>query len=183
MMKLRVRSIAASLNKSTFICLCLAVSACSDGAGPVLLPPPSNVHLIELETFDGSGQAVHPDAAITPLTWGASETQLFATPYPNGDASKENPSLYGKRSALEWPVPPGVINPIARPDAGYLSDPDEVFNPETNELWLYYRKVTSANEIFLVRGGKPTQWSTPTLVERGSNHTIVSPTVVRRGQG
>ncbi|MFL5567275.1 MAG: hypothetical protein ACJ79B_06280, partial [Gemmatimonadaceae bacterium] len=62
MMKLRVRSIAASLNKSTFICLCLAVSACSDGAGPVPLPPPANVHLIELETFDGSGQAVHPDA-------------------------------------------------------------------------------------------------------------------------
>ena len=156
--------------------------ACSDGAGPN--PGPSlDVHLLALETFDGSGQAVHPDAAVTPLSWGASETELFATPYPNGDASKENPSLYARRSLLDWPVPPGVMNPIARPDAGYLSDPDEVFNPETSELWLYYRRVTTENQIFLVRGGAPTLWSPPTLVARGSNHTIVSPTVVRRDVG
>ena len=162
--------------------LVLAQSACSDGAGPPV-EPPSDVHLLALETFDGSGQAVHPDAAITPLAWGASETELFATPYPNGDATKENPSLYAKRSPLDWPVPPGVMNPIARPDVGYLSDPDEVFNPETNELWLYYRAVTNENQIYLVRGGTPTRWSSPTLVAHGVNHTIVSPTVVRRAQG
>jgi len=160
----------------------LALAACSDGAGPPV-EPPSDVHLLALETFDGSGQAVHPDAAITPLTWGASEMELFATPYPNGDAAKENPSLYEKRSPLDWPVPAGVRNPIARPAAGYLSDPDEVFNPETSELWLYYRAVTDENQIFLVRGGTPTRWGSPTLVAHGGNHTIVSPTVVRRGQG
>jgi hypothetical protein len=156
--------------------------ACSDSAGPEPGPRP-DVHLLTLETFDGSGQAVHPDAAITPLAWGTSDTQLFATPYPNGDARKENPSLYARTSPLEWTVPPGVMNPIARPDAGYLSDPDAVFNPETAELWLYYRGVTSENEIFLARGGSPTSWSTPSLVVRGSNHTVVSPTVVRRGTG
>jgi len=139
--------------------------------------------LLALETFDGSGQAVHPDAAVTPFAWGASETELFVTPYPNGDATKENPSLYGKKSLLDWTVPAGVMNPIARPDAGYLSDPDEVFNPATMELWLYYRGVTTENEIFLVRGSAPTLWSTPTVVAKGINHTIVSPTVVRLGQG
>jgi hypothetical protein len=160
----------------------LAASACSDNAGPVERPP-SDVHLLALQTFDGSGQAVHPDVALTPVAWGGSEAQLFATPYPNGDASKENPSLYAKQSPLDWPVPPGVMNPIASPSDGYLSDPDDVFNPETNELWLYYRSVTNTNDIFLVRGSAPTQWSTPRLVARGPNHTIVSPTVVRRAQG
>jgi len=173
-MKPRIRAIA--------VWFVLGAVACSDGAGPIP-GPPSDLHLLALETYDGSGQAVHPDAAITPLTWGASETELFATPYPFGDASKENPSLYAKSSALDWLVPPGVMNPIARPGAGYLSDPDDVFNPETNELWLYYRSVTSANEIFLVRGTAPAQWSSPTLVASGANHSIVSPTVVRRGQG
>jgi len=160
----------------------LTLIACSDAASP---NPDhlADVHLIALETFDGSGQAVHPDAALTPLSWGASETELFVTPYPYGDAAKENPSLYARRSLLDWPVPPGVMNPIARPDAGYLSDPDQVFNPETNELWLYYRRVTTQNEIFLVRGGAPTVWSLPTLVVTGANHTVVSPTVVRRGRG
>ena len=116
--------------------LAFAAAACSDAAGPVTEPPPPTVQLLALETFDGSGQAVHPDAAVTPLSWGAGETELFATPYPNGDASKENPSLYARRSLLDWRVPDGVMNPIARPVAGYLSDPDEVFNPETSELWL-----------------------------------------------
>ena len=164
------------------VALVLGAIACTDAAAPHKGPPPS-VRLLSLETFDGSGQAVHPDAAVTPFGWGGSETELFATPYPNSDATKENPSLYGKRSALEWPVPPGVVNPIAHPNGGYLSDPDEVFNPETNELWLYYRAVNSENEIFLIRGGAPTLWSPPTLVVHGVNHTVVSPTVVRRGQG
>jgi hypothetical protein len=160
----------------------LTALACTDAAAPHR-DPDSAIRLLSLATFDGSGQAVHPDAAVTPVTWGSSETELFATPYPFGDASKENPSLYSRRSALEWLVPPGVMNPIARPSAGYLSDPDEVFNPETNELWLYYRAVNTENEIFLIRGGAPTIWSEPTRVVHGINHTVVSPTVVRRGQG
>jgi len=162
--------------------LAMFAIACADGAGPTTGTPPS-VHLLSLETFDGSGQAVHPDAAITPLMWGGSEAELFATPYPNGDATKENPSLYSKRSPLDWPVPPGVMNPIARPNSGYLSDPDEVFNPETNELWLYYRAVNTGNQIFLIKGGAPNAWSEPTLVVQGINHTVVSPTVVRRSPG
>ena len=51
--------------------------ALADSAGRVVFPA-SDVHLLSLETFDGSGQAVHPDAALTPLAWGASETALFA---------------------------------------------------------------------------------------------------------
>src|ERR1700716_1777981 len=113
--------------------------ACSDAGGPPNRRPPTDVQLLSIETFDGSGQAVHPDPALTPPSWDASGTQLFITPYPNGDATKENPSLYARTSFLEWRVPFGVINPIARPVAGYLSDPDDLFNPESNELWLYYR--------------------------------------------
>ncbi|HEV7596175.1 MAG TPA: hypothetical protein VGO33_14355 [Gemmatimonadaceae bacterium] len=163
-----------------------SLAACSDGAGPhIVQPPPPTIHVLTLETYDGSGQAVHPDAATTPAGWdvaGGSE-QLFVTPYPYGDASKENPSLYTSRSFKEWLVPSGVMNPIARPDAGYLSDPDQLFNPETNELWLYYRAVTSENQIFLIRGAGPSRWSAPTLVASAPNHSIVSPTVVRRGAG
>ena len=168
--------------RAPLVGLAFFLASCSDAAGPN--PHPSvDVHLLALETFDGSGQAVHPDAAVTPLAWGGSEIGLFATPYPGGDASKENPSLYTGQSLLDWRVPTGVMNPIARPIAGYLSDPDEVFNPETNELWLYYRGVNTVNEIFLVRGSAPAVWSQPTLVATGIYHAIVSPTVVRQGPG
>jgi len=170
------------LHGTTVAALATIVIACADAAGPEI-DPPSSVHLLSLETFDGSGQAVHPDAAITPLMWGGSAAELFATPYPNGDATKENPSLYSMRSALDWPVPREVMNPIVRPNSGYLSDPDEVFNPETNELWLYYRAVNTENEIFLIKGSAPNVWGQPTLVVHGINHTVVSPTVVRRSPG
>lgn len=56
-----------------------------------------------------------------------------------------------------------------------------MFNPATNEVWLYYRAVTNENEIFLIRGRSPSDWSRPQLVFKGPNHTILSPTVVRRG--
>lgn len=160
----------------------LATAACSDGAGPHVVQL-TDIHILTLTTYDGSGQAVHPDAAATPPSWGAGAEQLFVTPYPNGNATLENPSLY-TGGLLDWLVPPGVTNPIvARPDVGYLSDPDQVFNPETNELWLYYRAVTTENEIFLIRGSGPSTWSAPTLVAHAANHSIVSPTVVRRGPG
>ncbi|HMH25139.1 MAG TPA: hypothetical protein VK542_00990, partial [Gemmatimonadaceae bacterium] len=167
----------------SFVTALGSVVACSDASSPVTVPPPPDLRVLTLETFDGSGQAVHPDVALTPLAWAPDQMQLFATPYPNGDASKENPSLYTGKSFVDWLVPPGVMNPVARPAAGYLSDPDEVFNPETNELWLYYRSVTTENQIWLIRGSALSTWSSPTLVASGINHTIVSPTVARRGGG
>jgi len=162
----------------------MTAAACSDGSGP-RVNPPSNIHVLALATYDGSGEAVHPDVAGTPAGWddsGGTE-QLFVTPYPGGDASKENPSLYTRTSSLEWLVPQGVMNPIARPALGYLSDPDQLFNPEANELWLYYRGVSTENEIFLIRGSGPSRWSAPLLVANAANHGIVSPSVVRRGAG
>jgi hypothetical protein len=181
--KLAMLSTTLTSHRVGLLVLAMFTIACADAAGPVDGGPPGSVHLLALETFDGSGQAVHPDAAVTPVGWGGSDAELFATPYPNGDASKENPSLFTKRSRLDWFVPDGVMNPIAQPNGGYLSDPDEVFNPETNELWLYYRAVNTENQIFLIKGGAPAAWSTPTLVVSGVNHTVVSPTVVRRAQG
>ena len=171
------------------VLLCAALAggiACTDAAAPVQSPPPpppNDIQLLTLQTFDGSGQAVHPDPAVTPASWGGSSSQLMVTPYPNGDASKENPSLFEGSSRSEWFIPEGVMNPIARPATGYLSDPDELYDPDTGELWLYYRGVTTQNEVFLIRASSPAQWSAPTLVASAPNHSIVSPTVVRRGAG
>lgn len=165
-----------------FCAVLLGGVACSDAAAPVP-PPPDNIHLLTLETFDGSGEAVHPDPAVTPVSWGGSTSQLMVTPYPNGDASKENPSLFEGRSPREWFVPQGVMNPIARPSTGYLSDPDELYNPDAGELWLYYRGVSTQNEVLLIRAASAAHWSAPLLVVSGANHSIVSPTVVRRGPG
>ena len=81
--------------------LSLALTLACDSTAPREHGPPPPVpefrydqlYSLTVPTYDGSGQAVHPDAALTPPGWGGATTQLFVTPYPNGDATKENPSL------------------------------------------------------------------------------------------
>ena len=110
--------------------------------------PVGDVHPLPLDTYDGSGQAVHPDFVRLPSAWGGDPFRLVATPYPEGNAAYENPSLFTGSTGTSWAVPQGVVNPLEKPDgAGYLSDPDILYDPDANELRLYYRRVTTENEI------------------------------------
>jgi hypothetical protein len=140
------------------------------------------VEVLSLATYDGSGQAVHPDIAFRP--GGTRPLWLAITPYPGGNATDENPSLFQGADGLAWNVPVGVTNPIAHPDAGYLSDPDIVFDPSSSQLFLYYRQVASGHNIIrLTRSDDGIAWRPPQVVASASDHQIVSPTVVRGGPG
>jgi len=143
----------------------------------------SSVHVLPLPSYDGSGQLVHPDLARIPDAWGGGPFRLAATPFPSGMAKFENPSLFAGASLTDFDVPAGVQNPIVSPDSGYLSDPDMVFDPDAQTLSLYYRKVTTANEIWLIRSTDGVNWSAPVLVVQAPNQMVVSPAVVRRGPG
>jgi hypothetical protein len=143
--------------------------------------PVTDVHPLSLLTYEGSGQAVHPDFARLPSSWSGDPFRLVATPYPGGDAAYENPSLYTGSTGTAWTVPPGVTNPLKKPDAGgYLSDPDVIYDPDANELRVYYRRVTNENEIWMIRSSDGVIWNAPVLTVHAPNHLIVSPTIVRR---
>ncbi len=139
---------------------------------------------LTLATYEGSGQVVHPDVAD--LTgFGPSlpgHFLLAITPYPFGNATFENPSIFDG-DGLAWTVPAGVTNPVARPAAGHLSDPDVVRDPATGRLRLYFREASTQNRIWLVESADGVQWGAPRLVVEGPNHTVLSPSVVRRGDG
>src|SRR5215208_6402246 len=47
--------------------------------------------LIPAVTYDGSGQLVHPDAAVFPRGWQGKRYWIAATPYPGGNPKYENP--------------------------------------------------------------------------------------------
>jgi hypothetical protein len=147
---------------------------------PDVLPDRIPLHAIGLETYDGSGQVVHPDVAFPALDGLAGTAILAITPYPWGNANFENPSLFTGAGRDAWFVPAGVTNPLVKPNGGYLSDPDLVWLGDRQELWLYYRRVDTENEILLVRSGDGVRWSAPVVVVRAPNHEAVSPTVVRR---
>ena len=133
------------------------------------------------ETFEGSGETVHPDWAIAPWSF---PQHIAITPYPNGNANYELPSLFGSHHGVDWEVAAGVTNPVVpAPVIGHLSDPDIVWNPESGELYMYYRQAADRNLIWLIRSADGIRWSAPVLVVSTPNHEILSPAVVRRGQG
>ena len=137
--------------------------------------------VVTTPTYERSGQAMHPDFAAAPAWWPNRGSYLAMTPYPGGDFSRENPSLLVSGDPVRWREITGGPTPIVFPKRGYLSDPDIVFNPEARELWMYYRYVGDENVIELVRSTDGRAWSAPEDVIHGANHTIVSPSVVRRG--
>ena len=157
----------------------LRLTAFADSDSSTIL----TVHGLRLASYDGSGQLVHPDFARVPDTWADGPFLLAATPFPRSQATLENPSLFSASAIPAFAVPTGVQNPLVRPDSGYLSDPDMVFDADAALLSLYYRKVTDENEIWLMRSADGVTWSTPVLTVHAPNHAIVSPTVVRRGPG
>jgi hypothetical protein len=145
--------------------------------------PPADVHAMPMTTYDGSGQIVHPDFVRLPASWTGDPLRLVATPYPGSDATFENPSLFTGSSGSAWTVPLGVTNPLVKPADSYLSDPDVVYDPDAGEMRMYYRRVTTENEIWMIRSADGAAWSAPVLMVHALNHLIVSPSIVRRSVG
>jgi len=145
--------------------------------------PLGELRPMQLQTFDGSGQTVHPDVVRVPRGWAPARRFLAITPYPGSNRTLENPSVYASGEMTAWEPLVGLKNPIAQASGeNYLSDPDAVFDPDTRELLIYYRQVTkSKNVIFLVRSGDGVHWGNPVQVLSVPNHEAISPTIVRMG--
>ena len=123
-----------------------AVADCAPAACPVPDPPVLDaLELLALETYDRSGQVVHPDVAPS-ATIGAYPFWLAITPYPGGDPHFENPSVFQSANGRLWQVPAGLTNPAFLPRTGYLSDPDVLFDAVEGRLWMYYRQVVGDAE-------------------------------------
>ena len=148
-----------------------------DGAA---LPDRVPLRAINLITYDSSGQVVHPDVAVGPFEGLDDATRLVITPYPGSDPGRENPSLYLRDPGVGWVVPTGVTNPLVRPTAGYLSDPDILWLDDQREFRLFYRHVDMSNDLLVIRSSDGVNWSQPVAVVHAPNHEAVSPTVVRR---
>lgn len=137
--------------------------------------------LISAVTYEGSGQLVHPDAAVFPRRWQGKRYWISATPYPSGNPKYENPSIYQGRYSNEMLVPLGVSNPIVgAPSSGYLSDPDILHDPDSDELRMYYRQTLGEQDkIFVATSRDGVIWSAGRPVASDARYSLISPAIVR----
>ncbi len=117
--------------------LIAAAGCASVTTRPSLQRLPNAANALATPTYDGSGQGMHPGIAFFRLGWHGYKYWMPVTPYPNYDASKENPSILVSNDGENWEVPPGLTNPVDSAPLN-LADPDLLYDPVSDQLWLYY---------------------------------------------
>jgi len=140
---------------------------------------------LRLKTYDGSGQSVHPDFVAPGPAWGKGFSYLVTTPYPGGVDKHENPSLYASTDNATWEAAPGAPFPLVKPNAGFFSDPDAVYDPDRNQLLVYYRQGIGKKQdvIHLMVSSDGVTWSESAPLLKGQFSSMLSPAIVRRATG
>lgn len=90
----------------------------------------------------------HPDVVDFAKTskdggkWGGYRYWMVLTPNQDGYSQYENPCLAASNDGVNWVVPNGIENPLSgvkhEPTGTHNCDTDLVYNPDSDELWVYY---------------------------------------------
>lgn len=127
-----------------------------DQTGPAPAAP------LTFVTYDSSGELVHPSIVFKPEGWNGYRYWLAATPYPGGDDTLENPSIWVSNDGETWDVPPGVTNPLVDYDGvSNNSDTHLAFGPD-GELNLFYR--VGAGRLYVITSLDGVLWTDPVEV-------------------
>lgn len=138
-------------------------------------------------TYDGSGEATHPDVYYNASKWpNASGAQYWMalTPYPTSQEAFENPSILQSSDGTTWTVPSGLTNPLDPdpPGAEYNSDND-LFVDTDNAMyciWRYSDKST-LDILYALKSVDGVTWTNKTELFRGGRDTLASPAFAYAG--
>ena len=164
-------------------------SALKSGALNLLASAESPVFVVEptpmsVPTYDGSGQAVHPDVVAFDSPWHGARYWLTMTPYPKSKQTLENPSILMSHDGIDVAVPAGLKNPVVKPPRrarDYNSDPELVYEAQTDRLVLFHRLVDKkSNTIHVSTSRDGVAWSATPAPFWERSHQAVSPTVAVR---
>ncbi|MBF0285645.1 MAG: hypothetical protein HQL51_14435 [Magnetococcales bacterium] len=146
-------------------------------------PPPAP---LETPTFDGSGQATHPDVLCPKRPWNGHRWWMVMTPFPFNQEGLENPSLLVSDDGRRWEVPPGVVNPLVpTPKHGFHADPDALLSPDGRSLWIYYLHTIRHQDQRLLRlvSDDGRLWRGPETLLTVPYQEIRSPAIVHWSEG
>src|SRR5659263_128279 len=138
---------------------------------------------LNIPTYDGSGQAVHPDVYYNANGWRGYKYWMVMTPYPNGNDAYENPSILVSNEGISWSVPQGLQNPIdPKPASGSNSDVDIVYNETADRIEIYYVE-SGAGTSYLIRktSGDGITWSAEKNTMLVPDYQVMSPAIIKNG--
>lgn len=157
------------------------------------------------QTQKAEWDTTHPDVIDFAKTskeggkWGGYRYWMVLTPNQDGYSQYENPCLAASNDGVNWVVPNGIENPLSgvkhEPAGTHNCDTDLVYNPDSDELWVYYvweqdspagtpsnlrlirvREKNDGFEITSTTDGKPYE----RLINSQYRYDMQSPAVVRR---
>lgn len=151
----------------------------------MMFPPPAGrsrlrhaPHPLPMPTPDGSGQLTHPDVVFFDQPWRGHHYWLAFTPYPFMDERQENPCILVSDDGLHWALPQGGKNPlVTTPVQGFHADPDLLYHPLQDQVWLYYLHTVRNQRQWLKRlcSADGRHWSAPEVILELPYQEIRSP--------
>ncbi len=105
----------------------------------------------------GDDEAYHPKILSFDEKWNGYKYWMSYTPYPSGDAAKENPHIVVSNDLVTWSKVFDVDRPLNSPESDipslrYNSDSHIVYNNTLDRLEIYWRYVDDINkDMYLYR--------------------------------
>lgn len=164
-------------------------SFAAGSATPDRVADNSSVFVVEptvmsVPTYDGSGQAVHPDVVAFDTDWHGARYWMTMTPYPRSNQTLENPSILSSEDGIGVAVPAGLKNPVIsapKKSKDYNSDPELVYEAQTDRLVLFHRLVEKkTNTVHVTTSRDGITWTAARAPFWEHSHDVVSPTVAPR---
>jgi hypothetical protein len=138
----------------------------------------SDVKELNIPTYDGSGQCVHPSVKYVPGGWAGYEWWMAFTPYQHCYDTYENPSLVASHDGIKWVVPKGLTNPIdPTPKKGHNADTELVYDGKN--MLVYYVEIVKSHIIACHRRIVYANMSIGTE-ENCTNFYPISPAIIRK---
>lgn len=116
----------------------------------------NKIYRLEIPTYDGSGQAVHPDILIQNMQ---PEYIIVFTPYPDTIDKYENPSILVSNNGIKFHEEESGLNPLVPcPEIDHNDDPDIILeNNVYNIIYLETLRPEKQN-ICLLRSSDRINW-------------------------
>ena len=150
-------------------------------AAPIFIVEPTEM---TVPTYDGTGQAVHPDVVQFDQAWHGAKFWMTMTPYAASNQVVENPSILESNDGVNVDVPAGLKNPVIpapRNSKNYNSDPELLYESQTGRLVLFHRYVEQkTNTIHVSTSTDGVNWTRQRAPFWVRAHKAVSPTVAPR---